>query len=219
MIENTTGDMQDSQDNPEDTYPNAGRDSGYVAPVGEDLVNKLSILISGIETKLLLQGQQTRGDIAEIAKQQAQSDRARLLRNAEFQEHIDERFDTFGGELTKVAGLIQEVQSSQAAFHARLTTVEQRVGVSEDGLSALRARMLQIEDVNRRLDELSAFREEFRVYAAATRRGEFDLLKAQVQVLLAERGEYTPDERAQLISTLLQMIAEWRAMHPDEAGG
>ena len=26
-----------------DSHPNAGRDSGYVAPVGEDLINRLTI--------------------------------------------------------------------------------------------------------------------------------------------------------------------------------
>jgi hypothetical protein len=81
MTENTT-----STSEGQDTYPNAGRDSGYVAPVGEDLVNKLSILIAGLETKLLLSNQS-------LSQRIENSDRARLDRNAQFQKELQERLD------------------------------------------------------------------------------------------------------------------------------
>lgn len=78
----STTNTTDSQD----PYPNAGRDSGYVAPVGEDLVNKLSVLIAGLETKLLLSNQKI---TARIEK----SDTARLERNAQFQDELNNRLD------------------------------------------------------------------------------------------------------------------------------
>jgi hypothetical protein len=54
-----------TDDQTKDTYPNAGRDSGYVAPVGENIVNIVTGLVSTIETKLLLSNTKLTAQIKE----------------------------------------------------------------------------------------------------------------------------------------------------------
>lgn len=129
----------------DDTYPNAGRDSGYTDaegnPVGEDLVNKLTVLVSGIETKILLQGQQTREDIARLAEQnvridtrQQNADVASLSWRTELRTHIDSRFDRFGTELdelktevSRLGGLearVERVEVGQAKLEIKVDSLE-----------------------------------------------------------------------------------------------
>lgn len=98
-MQNTTGDMDNSQDNA-DTHPNAGRDSGYVAPVGEDLINRLTILLATLETKLLTSNMALKTEIGH------QGD---IRRNQirELTDLVDRRHDGLAGELDRMIAAVE----------------------------------------------------------------------------------------------------------------
>jgi hypothetical protein len=144
--------MSNSQDSNADTHPNAGRDSGYVAPVGEDLVNVLTVLIAKLETKLLQSNMALKSEIGnqgDIRREQI-----RELTNL-----VDRRHDGLAGELDKLIaatevtarGLgksqsdIEELLAVQALHAERLDVLanieEWRTGVD--------SRLLAIEEADR----------------------------------------------------------------------
>lgn len=80
-----------------DPYPNAGRDSGYVAPVGEDLVNVVTILIAQLQTKILIGNQELTGKIDQSNRalnnmRQADLDR-RVVQNEQEDAHRGRLYD------------------------------------------------------------------------------------------------------------------------------
>ncbi len=78
--------------------------------------------------------------LGEVTRRIDASDKARNLRNATFQEHIDDRFDAFGGELTTAIGLVQKVQVSQSAFQASVERHDAELEAIRKRLTALEAR-------------------------------------------------------------------------------
>ena len=211
-MQNTTGDMQDSQDEPGDTYPNAGRDSGYVAPIGENIVNVVTGLLAAIETKLLLQGQQLRGDIADLAKQQAIADRARLDRNAQFQEQLDARFDKVYESQDALAAAVQEgaaaAKKSFSDMAGRLQALETSMGESQDDRQQIHSEIAGVDT------KVVTLQERLEGYIAGSRRAEIDQIKADIREL---RGpELSSEQRAHYVAILMKMIAEWERTHPDD---
>jgi hypothetical protein len=107
------------------------------------------------------------------------SDNARLMRNAQLQDHIDNRFDGFGEELTKVAGLVQEVQASQSVFQI---AVDERLTNLEADRNVLRERVTRLEAVNDRLAQIET-------YIAGSKRAEVDALRREIDALKQARGD------------------------------
>lgn len=148
MTEHTT----DNQKPQADTYPNAGRESGYVAPVGEDLVNRLTILISGIETKLLVSSQQLVSQMNAAALQQDQRFGYVLNQLSAFLEKEDARHDQFGTELTSVLAALEETRLDLGKVFTRVESVEAGVAdlagvVSDQGeeMSKITDRLILVE--------------------------------------------------------------------------
>ncbi len=123
-----------------------------------------------------------KAQIGALTTRMDKSDSARLKRNAQFQDHLDHRFDAFGEELTMAVGLVQEVQASQATFQDRLTGTEARVTAIEADSLAIHASIARLEAVNDRLAKIEA-------HIAGSRRDEIGKLRAELDALKQARGD------------------------------
>jgi chromosome segregation ATPase len=153
----------------EDTYPNAGRDSGYVAPVGEDIVNTLTILLSTLETKLLTSNITLKSEIAN------QGDIRRNQFN-ELQHLIDSRYDGLANELDRFeagqAGIRTLVEES-------VTDIKKEIGDMGAVLTATVGRVSNVEEaVNEHGAQLVAHE-----HAIQETRAEVDTMQTEIAVL------------------------------------
>lgn len=139
----------------DDTYPNAGRDSGYI---GEDLVNRLTVLVSGIETKLLLQGQRTHTDIAALVQTQDQRFTYILNQLATFLETEDQRHDNANDELSKITtalgglkdgqtGLQSEFRNGLSRLQSTVSTLAETIDSHEQQIASMSSDISEIKDV------------------------------------------------------------------------
>lgn len=152
----------------QDTHPNAGRNSGYVdeegKPVGENIVNVVTGIVSTIETKLLLQGQAIRSDIAELAKQQAGIDQRQRQNDQSYQalagyvyktlgdffRNVDARndyADTRDARIDQTLAALGEAVRGLGGLPAQVATLDKRMTSSEEDRARIHERLGQIEDV------------------------------------------------------------------------
>mgnify|MGYP001577886040 FL=1 len=120
---------------------------------GEALSNSAAlVLIPTLKTTLesVLKTQ-----IGQIARRLDNSDKARLKRNGEFQDHIDNRFDGLTGELDKML-------ASQEGLARGL-------GKQDDDIAALARRVTALEANNTRLEALEDAINALRQASAAER--------------------------------------------------
>ncbi len=116
----------------------------------------------------------------------------------------------------QIGGLRGDTTALQAEFRDGLSGVQRTVSTLAETIDGISTR---VGDVETRMDTIeavqAAFRKEFADYAAANKRSDVDKLKVQMGELIAERGEYTPEERARLLKSFLELLAWWDAGRPD----
>lgn len=142
------------------------------------------------------------GKIDRLIAQTDNADRASLTWRSGLREHLDDRFDNFGGELDELkrmavdgAARLGKLETGQAAHSEQLNTLSETVNENKD----------RIDELTERMDE----------YMAGSRRAEVDELKVQVGELIAERRKYTPEQIQKMTDTLMEMIAERMAAEDD----
>lgn len=180
-------------DSTEDTYPNQGRPSGWTP---EDLVNKVTEIVSGVQTAVTLLRVELREEIArqgDIRRQQF----------TELRQHGDGRHDRHSTELSDLRGLVLEGQADIKKLRAGQDALIEGQAVHSTQINAL----------GERVDELWTIVHD---YMAGSMRDE---VKQLIREFNERRGpDITQEQRKHYIDILMRMIAEYEAAHPDEAG-
>lgn len=164
---------------------------------GEALSNSAAmVLIPTLKTTLesVLKTQ-----IGAVTRRLDNSDKARLNRNAELQDHIDNRFDSFGGELQ---GLRADVQHAAAETAARLVKSEQDIEELTARLNALDPTAREtLREHKRRLEAL----EDWRI--------EMQAMRDALAELSRRIGGALPTEADQELSSQLRVEEAGRVEH------
>jgi DNA repair exonuclease SbcCD ATPase subunit len=150
--------------------------------VGEDLVGRLTELISGIETKLLLSNQGVTARIdATIQQQDAiirqQDDRFGyvLTQLTAHYEKEDTRHDVWDGELLRITealgGLRSDGQALQSEFRTGLSGIQATASALIETVDGLQVSMRESQDDRRAIhDELAALKDQITAYIAGSKR-------------------------------------------------
>lgn len=174
-------------------------------------------LLAGTKRDLIgVRGQRRLALIERQAQLEADKERLSHEVNAEYMYHnlqaFMNRVDTYDLARTNEA---KETHSGIAALSAQFRELADDVGQlkrdmrdSQEDRQTLHAQDTAI------LKEIADLRASFEEYKAGSRRSDVDEIKAQLAEL---HGEYTPEQRARLTTTLLKMIAEYEAEHQDGA--
>jgi len=188
----------------DDTYPNAGRNSGYVAPVGEDIVNRLTVLISGIETKLLLSNQALTSQIDATIQQQDGRFEYLLNQLSAFLEKEDTRHDTWDAELGKMLAVMEATATTMGKLGTEFESfrAESTAGQVKNTVD-IAALTLVVAGHSEQLAALHMDHEE-RIVALEDYRAEMQAVRDALAALSARIGDALPTEADQAVSASLR---------------
>ena len=112
----------------DDTYPNAGRDSGYVddrgRSVGEDLINKVTAIVSAIQTKQTLDRQAVSDLTIEVKAANQRADAIYAWLAAEFRTNAEWR-DQWSGEIQKISAATEATAQQVGKLAREVETLKQ----------------------------------------------------------------------------------------------
>ncbi len=177
-----------------DTYPNAGRDSGYVAPVGENIVNVLTGLIAGMETKLLTGNLTLRAEI----------ERQGEIRRTQFHELLtqsDTRHDAVVGELDKVLAVSE-------ATALGLGKLSEQVGEMSDVLKHTIGRVSNVEET------ISDVKDVISEHAQQLATHEIAITEVRADVDQLKTGLRSIEAKIAALDTEQRLIRQMLAAHP-----
>lgn len=140
----------------QDTYPNAGRDSGYTddggKPVGENIINQVTILIAGIQTSLIA----VRSDIAEIARKQTETDLLFRQTEGDTQYRASHLYQRMGAFLTDADARFQRYDAFFATAEEAVAVAGKAYALAEE-VAAGQAELAGIvSDQGEKIDEVDA---------------------------------------------------------------
>jgi hypothetical protein len=125
----------------QDTHPNAGRDSGYVdeegRPIGEDLVNKVTILLAGVQTSILGLREDitaTREDVAKVVQRNTDIDGRQRENDQSYQTLASYIYREMGAFFTNAGASFDRYDTSIATVEE----VARGLGKFSDDIQALK---------------------------------------------------------------------------------
>lgn len=107
--------------------------SDYAAALGSQATSSMAAIAAPLMTAIA----EVRGAIAKLDDRMDKSDRARLTRNAQFQDDMDTRLDVHGAALDRIEqGLVirrQAIDERLDNHETRIARLEQHLGLGGDG--------------------------------------------------------------------------------------
>lgn len=174
----------------DDTYPNAGRDSGYTddagRPVGENIVNVVTGHITRLETKMLLGNTETRAAIS--------------TQEQRFEQHVDHLLD----QLLK---LRRDDHDHWYEADTRLNALADSHAAIDAKQDAILAAILEVAaDQKKHASDIHALDERMR--ASEADRVQIHQELTEIKTLLADRPVERAKEHADLVNEVMRRIAE-----------
>lgn len=164
----------------EDTYPNAGRDSGYTdeegKPVGENIINRVTELLLPLDVKLTLMGARLDSQFKGLRDDGEHRQSYLLQQIGSLIKDVDARLDHYGKEIDATLTAVQGVAASVGKQEERIDTLSERMAEVESAIAARpEARAAEhraiVEEIGGKLDtfgqEFAEFKVAFAVFNAS----------------------------------------------------